>query len=345
MDRAVRYSPLILGSLFGDEPEAVSRFRMDAFAEFGGRTIDTAVNYFDGRSEEVIGRWMAARRATVSREDWQIVSKVCHPVNGRSRVRPDVIRAEVAESLRRLRTDYLDAVLLHRDDPDVPVSAIADTLLELCERDMIRQLGVSNWSAVRLAAFAEAVAPSRPIASYQFSLAVPSGPLWPDSRHATADVLDEVVGRGLCLQGWTALARGWFAGRNPDDRTGIDRKLLVQFDTPANRAARAAVYSIARKRNVAPTAVALNWMLSASMDVHAVIGPRSPEQLRECFSSLELILTPAEWGQLSRAAGVTSVPGPRSSRHWSRPTPCALFQTGRDRPGEVGARSDVGPLF
>jgi aryl-alcohol dehydrogenase-like predicted oxidoreductase len=326
MDRAVRYSPLILGGPFGEEAETVSRSRLDAFAELGGRTIDTAAMYFDGGSEEVIGRWMAARRATVPREGWQIVSKVCHPVNGQSQLRPEVIRAEIAGSLRRLRTDYLDAVLMHRDDPDVPVSAIVDTLLELRERGMIRQLGVSNWSAARLAAFAEAVAPLRPIASYQFSLAVPSAPLWPDSRHATADVLEVVVERRLCLQGWTALARGWFAGRDPDARTGINRKLLVPFDTPANRAARAAVYSIARKRNVAPITVALNWMLSASMDVHAVIGPRSAEQLRECFSSLELTLTRVEWGELSRAAGVTAVPGPRSAHHWSRSASRGLSQ-------------------
>ncbi|HUA27902.1 MAG TPA: aldo/keto reductase [Streptosporangiaceae bacterium] len=324
MDRAVRYSPLILGGLFGEEAEAVSRSRLDAFAESGGRTIDTAPMYFDGRAEEVIGRWMTARRATVPREGWQIISKVCHPVNGRSRVRPEVIRDEVAGSLRRLRTDYLDAVLLHRDDPDVPVSAIVDTLLDLHDRNMIRQFGVSNWSAVRLAAFAEAVAPLRPIASYQFSLAVPNAPLWPDSRHAAADVLDVVVERKLCLQGWTALARGWFAGRNPDDHTGISRELLAPFDTAANRAARAAVYSVARKHNAAPIAVALNWMLSASMDVHAVVGPRSAEQLRECFSGLELTLTPVEWGELSRAAGVTSVPGPRSAGDWSRSTSCGL---------------------
>ncbi|MBF9129666.1 aldo/keto reductase [Plantactinospora sp. S1510] len=300
--------------MFGIEEEAVSRSRLDAYAGGGGRTIDTAPMYADGLGEEVIGRWLADQRPAVPREDWQIISKVCHPEDGRSRVRPDVIRAEVAGSLRRLRTDYLDAVLLHRDDPDVPVNAITDTLLELHDRGTVRQLGVSNWSAGRLADFADAVAPLKPIASYQFSLAVPTGPIWPDTRHVTADVLEVVVERGLCLQGWTALARGWFAGRNPDDRTGIDRKLLLLFDTPANRAAREVVFSIARKRDVAPIAVALSWMLSASLDVHAVLAPRSAEQLRECFGGLEFTLTSAEWAELSRAAGVTSVPGPASER-------------------------------
>ncbi len=304
-----RYSPLILGTSFGEGDAAVSRSTLDTFADLGGRTLDTAPMY--GRSEEVIGRWLADRPATDSRDRWQIVSKVCHPEGGRSRVRPDVIRAEVAGSLRRLDTDYLDAVLVHRDDPDVPVAAIADALLDLRDQGRIGHFGVSNWSAARLAAFADAVAPLRPIASYQFSLAVPDRPLWPGSRHATADVLEVIVQRGLCLQAWTALARGWFAGRVPHGRAGIDRELLVPFDTPANRAARAAVSAIARKREVAPIAVALSWTLSAGMDVHAVIGPRSVAQLRECFAGLHLTLTPAEWHELARAAGVTSVPGPR----------------------------------
>jgi aryl-alcohol dehydrogenase-like predicted oxidoreductase len=297
------YSPLILGGLFL-EAEAATRARLDMFADLGGHTIDTAPMYDDGGSEEIIGRWMADRRATVRREEWQIVSKVCHPENGQSRVRPDVIRAEVAGSLHRLRTDYLDTVLLHRDDPNVPVHTIADTLLDLRESGMIRDFGVSNWSADRLAAFADAVAPQRPVASYQFSLAVPAGPLWPDSRHATAELLKVILERGLCLQAWTALARGWFAGRNPADSTGDSRRMLELFDTPANRAARDMVFSIARKRDVAPVAVALAWLCSAGMDVHAVIAPRSAEQFRECFDAVDLTLTTAEWSELSRAAGL-----------------------------------------
>ncbi|MEJ3745895.1 aldo/keto reductase [Actinomycetes bacterium KLBMP 9797] len=318
---STRYPSLILGGLFL-EAEAATRARLDMFADLGGRTIDTAPMYDDGGSEEIIGRWMADRRATVRREEWQILSKVCHPENGQSRVRPDVIRAEVAGSLRRMRTDYLDAVLLHRDDPGVPVSAIADTLLELRERGTIRHFGVSNWSAERLAAFADAVAPQRPVASYQLSLAVPTGPLWPDSRHATAEVLQVILERGLCLHAWTALARGWFAGRNPDDATGDSGRMLALFDTPANRAARDVAFAIARKRDVAPVTVALSWLLSTSMDVHAVIAPRSAEQFRQCFDAADLELTATEWNELSQAAGVRLVPGPDAADRRSRLAAC-----------------------
>jgi 1-deoxyxylulose-5-phosphate synthase len=300
----VHYSPVILGGLFGYEEPAVYRARLDALAELGGRTIDTSPLHDVGASDEMIGRWLQDRRADFSRADWRIVSKVCHPAeDGLPRVRPDVIRSEVAGSLRRLRTDYLDAVLLHRDDPSVPVHVLTDTLLELREQGTIRDFGVSNWSADRLSAFAAEVAPLRPIASYQFSLAVPAGPLWPGSRHVTADILDVVARYDLCLQGWTALARGWFAGRDPDDRTGLDRDLLLVFDTPANRAARKAVFAVADRHGVSPVAVALSWLLSAGADTHAVIGPRSPAQLRECFGATEFTLTTAEWSELAEAAG------------------------------------------
>jgi aryl-alcohol dehydrogenase-like predicted oxidoreductase len=313
----VEYSPIILGGLFGYEDEAVYRSRLDTLAELGGRTIDTSPLHDVGASDEMIGRWMAERRSTIPREEWRIVSKACHHTeDGRPRLRPDVLRAEVTDSLRRLRTDYLDAVLLHRDDPGIPVHVLTDTLLELRDQGMIRDFGVSNWSAERLAAFAGAVAPLRPIASYQFSLAVPARPLWPGSRHVTADILEVVTRHQLCLQGWTALSRGWFAGRDPDDRTGLDRELLLAFDTPANRAARTAVFSIASRHGVTPVAVALSWVLSAGIDAHAVIGPRSPAQLRECFGGAEFTLAPAEWEELSEAAGVPWVPGPGgSARH------------------------------
>ena len=295
------YSPIILGGLFGYDHESVYRSRLDAYAELGGRTIDTSPLHDVGASDEMIGKWMADN---ASRQEWRIVSKAGHPAeDGTPRLRPEVIRAEVEISLRRLRTDYLDAVLLHRDDPTVEVHLLTDTLLELRDKGVIRDFGVSNWSAQRLSAFAEAVAPLRPIASYQFSLAVPARPLWPDSRHVTADILEVVVRHDLCLQGWTALARGWFAGRDPQDRTGLDRELLLAFDTPANRAVRDAAFTIARRHDVTPVAVALSWLLSAGVDVHAVIGPRSPEQLRECFGGTELTLTPAEWAELSEAAG------------------------------------------
>jgi aryl-alcohol dehydrogenase-like predicted oxidoreductase len=295
------YSPIILGGLFGYDDESVYHSRLDAYAELGGRTIDTSPLHDVGASDEMIGRWMAGN---VSREDWRIVSKACHPAaDGTRRVRPEVIRAEVEVSLRRLRTDYLDAVLLHRDDPAVDVHRLTDALLDLRDKGLIRDFGVSNWTAGRLSAFAEAVAPLRPIASYQFSLAVPARPLWPDSQHVTAEILEVVVRHGLCLQGWTALARGWFAGRDPRDRTGLDRELLLAFDTPANRAVRDAASAIARRHDVTPIAVALSWLRSAGADVHAVIGPRTPEQLRECFAGAQLSLTPAEWAELSEAAG------------------------------------------
>lgn len=300
----MHYSPVILGGLFGYHDAAVYRARLDALAELGGRTIDTSPLYDVGGSEKVIGEWMADQRDSIPRADWRIVSKVCHPADdGLPRVRPDVIRAEVAGSLRRLQTDYLDAVLLHRDDPAVPIHVLTDTLLELREQGKIRDFGVSNWSAGRLSAFAAEVAPLRPIASYQFSLAVPTGPLWPGSRHATSDILDVVARHQLCLQGWTALARGWFAGRDPEHRTGLDRELLLFFDTPANRAVRKTVFAIAAKHGVSPVAVALSWLLSAGNDTHAVIGPQSPEQLRECFGATGFTLTAAEQSELTEAAG------------------------------------------
>jgi aryl-alcohol dehydrogenase-like predicted oxidoreductase len=149
------YSLCLGGNVFGwTADEGQSRDVLDAYAEAGGNFIDTADSYAmwapgnsGGESEAIIGSWMQARG---NRAQMIIATKVGqHPdapgLSARS------IQRGVEASLRRLQTDWIDLYWAHEDDPQTPFTESLDAFQELIESGKIRYLGVSNFSAPRLA--------------------------------------------------------------------------------------------------------------------------------------------------------------------------------------------------
>ncbi len=106
---------LVLGGRFGQVPVELSFRLLDQFRAAGGRMLETAHSYANGDAERVLGAWLRSRRC---RDTVTVVDKVGHPAPGEEPfLQPDVIRREVADSLRRLGTDCIDVLILHRDDP------------------------------------------------------------------------------------------------------------------------------------------------------------------------------------------------------------------------------------
>ena len=100
---------------------------LDAFFEAGGNALDTAHGYGGGDSEMLIGLWMRQRN---NRDEVFLIDKGGHPQGRvpRPRLSPEELKADLDESMARLRTDYIDLYMLHRDDPVIPVSTIIDYL-------------------------------------------------------------------------------------------------------------------------------------------------------------------------------------------------------------------------
>ncbi|MCC9085670.1 aldo/keto reductase [Enterococcus faecium] len=148
-DANVILSKLILGSsdyLKLDNKDKVDRM-FTRYVEEGGRTFDTARHYRE--SEAVIGSWLKDKK----REDYTIITKGCHPVReapDTPRVNPESILADLTTSLEMLATDYVDVLLLHRDDPSQPVGPLMETLSQLVDEKKIRSFGVSNWELPRI---------------------------------------------------------------------------------------------------------------------------------------------------------------------------------------------------
>lgn len=165
---ALKVSPLCLGAMMfgGETDEPTSRRIIDKAREQGVNFIDTADVYHKGRSEEVVGRAVAARR-----DDWVIASKFGNALgdgpNQRGQSRKWIYQS-VEDSLRRLGTDYLDILYFHRTDVAAPLEEGLRAVGELIRQGKVRYYGLSNfrgWRIAEVVRLADQLGMDRPICS------------------------------------------------------------------------------------------------------------------------------------------------------------------------------------
>ncbi len=184
------------------------------------------------------------------------------------------IRAEIEDSLRRLRTTYVDIYQVHWPDPLVPLEESAEALRRLFEQGTIRSIGVSNFSPEQMDAFS-AVAP----------LHVVQPPYNLFERQIEKDVLPYAEEHELAVLAYGALCRGLLSGRMRPD-TGFDGDDLRQTDPKFRRphyaqylTAVAALDQLGRERyGKSVLALAVRWILDQGPTI-ALWGARRPDQL------------------------------------------------------------------
>ena len=263
----------------------------------GGNAFDTGRIYGLGRSERLLGEWMAA---TGTRDRVVVITKGAHPslLTFKSRMRSRDIEHDLAQSLRALRTDHVDLWLLHRDDPRVPVSAIMETLHSLRERGVIRACGVSNWSHQRVQEanqFARAQGiPGLAASSPQFSLAE-----WRRAPFPGCVSVSGARGRearawygasGVPLLAWSSLAAGYFAPPGP----GKSRRPPAAYRVKENEGRLSRARELAERRGITPAQVALAWLLSQPFQVFPIVGTRRAARFREDAGAMDVRLSPSE---------------------------------------------------
>ncbi len=152
----LKVSAVALGTdVYGSELDKVQSYALlDFFAENGGNLIDTALVYANwipgekSRSEKLIGEWMKERQ---NRHELVISTKGAHPeIMSVSRLLREDILGDIEQSLKHLKTDYVDIYWLHRDDENLPVEPIMDTLSEIVKSGKARYIGMSNWTYKRI---------------------------------------------------------------------------------------------------------------------------------------------------------------------------------------------------
>jgi aryl-alcohol dehydrogenase-like predicted oxidoreductase len=256
-----------------DEQEALRTIR--AALDYGINLLDTAPAYGFGHSEEIVGRALAQHGR---REDIIVATKVGLEWR-RDRVFRNSTRsrvfAEVEDSLRRLRTDYIDLYQVHWPDPLVPIEETAAAMHELYKQGKIRAIGVSNYSLEQMNTFQE-VAP--------LHTAQPPYNLF--ERGAERDILPYCHIRGIKTLTYGALCRGLLSGRmKPDTQFDGDdlRKIDPKFQSPRYVQYLRAVEHLERfaRENYGKGVLelAVRWTLDRPFVTVALWGARRPEQL------------------------------------------------------------------
>jgi aryl-alcohol dehydrogenase-like predicted oxidoreductase len=260
------------GWMWGGTDERESIATIHAALSQGINLIDTAPAYGFGVSEEIVGAALDGVRtqaviATKTGLEWRD-GKVY-----RNATRARIMR-EVDDSLRRLRTDYIDIYQVHWPDPLVPVEETADAMRSLLEQGKIRAIGVSNFSVAQMERFRQ-VAP----------LHVLQPPYNLFERAIEADVLPYSRANNIVTLGYGALCRGLLSGRMRPDTTfdGDDlRRIDPKFQPPRFAQYLDAVRQLdefaQRRFQRRVIHLAVRWMLDQGISV-ALWGGRHPDQV------------------------------------------------------------------
>ena len=263
------------GWMWGGTDEEESVKTIHAAVERGVNLIDTAPAYGFGRSEEIVGRAIAAsqlRSRTVIATKVGLEWKDGKVFRNASR---DRIKQEIEDSLRRLRTDYIDIYQVHWPDPLVPIEETAEAMQALFDQGKIRAIGVSNFSVLQIARF-------RRVAK----LHVVQPPYNLFERKIEKELLPYCRESGLATLTYGALCRGLLSGKLEEDADfqGDDLRLTdPKFQPPRYSQYLAAVRRLdqfARQHySKRVLHLAVRWILDQGATT-ALWGARHPGQLQ-----------------------------------------------------------------
>jgi aryl-alcohol dehydrogenase-like predicted oxidoreductase len=293
--------------------EAVSRGLFDRYIEQGGNFIDTADGYTAGKSEEMVGKFIAdrgVRDRVVLATKFTFNAEQGNP-NAGGNGRKNIYRA-LHGSLRRLNTDYIDLYWLHAWDTITPVEEVVSTLNDLVREGKIRHYGFSDtpaWYLSRAYTLAEKEGKDRLIAlQLEYSLV---------ERNIEREHIPAAQELGLGICPWSPLASGFLTGkykRQGNDGKGDGRlektresqnPTLLRFNQK-NWEILDVLLEIARQIGRPAAQVALNWVATQPGVTSTILGASKLNQLEDNLRSIEFSI-PAELRQkLDQASALES---------------------------------------
>jgi aryl-alcohol dehydrogenase-like predicted oxidoreductase len=273
---------------FPAKQEGIALLR--AAVERGVTFFDTAQVYGPFTNEELAGEALEPVRDQVV-----IATKFGFDLSGAGREsgldsRPETIRSNVDDSLRRLRTDRIDLLYQHRVDPDVPIEEVAGAVNELIAQGKVHHFGLSE-AGVQTIRRAHAVQPVTALQS-EYSL------WWREPEDQIQPVLEEL---GIGFVPFSPLGRGFLTG-TIDEKTEFEsddfRNTLPRFTDPSARKANLAfvelLREIAERKDATPAQVALAWLLAQKPWIVPIPGTTKLHRLEENIAAADLELTPDE---------------------------------------------------
>jgi len=279
-------------------PEESSRLIIKHAIDNGINFFDTANSYSDGSSEEIVGR---ALKDFTRREDVVIATKVYHQVGdlpeGLSRAQ---ILRSIDDSLRRLGTDYVDLLQIHRWDYNTPIEETLEALNDVVKAGKARYIGASSMHSEQ---FAQALALQDRHGWARFVTMQNHYNLI--YREEELDMLPLCYREGVAVIPWSPLARGkltrpWgdTTARSVSDEFG---KTLYEGSAGNDAIIAERLANVAADKGVSRAQVALAWLLSKPGIAAPIIGTSREQQLDDLLGAVDLTLEPEEIAELETA--------------------------------------------
>jgi aryl-alcohol dehydrogenase-like predicted oxidoreductase len=279
-----------------DVNEADSLATLQAALEAGINFFDTAYVYgYEGESERMIARALGHRRDEI------VIASKCglHWENRRQvhDARPETIRRECEESLRRLGTDRIDLYYLHAPDPNVPVAESAGALRQLLDGGQVRAVGVSNFRSIAQYDEFHAVCPISVDQPHYNML----------QREIEAERLPWCVAHKVSVCVYWPLMKGFLAGKLPrdhrwDPKDGRQKYPVFQgeqWDRTHDFIDK--LRPIAAEAGLTLAQLVIAWTIQRPGITAALCGAKRPEQIRETAAAMQVTLKAEQLARIERA--------------------------------------------
>jgi aryl-alcohol dehydrogenase-like predicted oxidoreductase len=267
----------------------------DAFTAEGGNFVDTACNYTDGQSEEIVGELVARdRERFVVATKYTLTSRREDP-NAGGNHRKNLVQT-LETSLRRLRTDYVDLLWLHMWDGMTPVEEVVRALDDLVSSGKVLYVGISDtpaWVVARAVTLAELRGWS-PFVALQ-------APYSLGDRDVERELLPMARSLGMSFTPWGMLEGGALTGKYLDE---TDEPRRYDGAGPRANAIAREVIGVADELGATPAQVAIAWVRSQPWHSVPIVGARSEAQLRQNLGALQLELSADQLARLEAAGDV-----------------------------------------
>lgn len=296
-----------LSYAYGVPPSAAEgRIVLQKALDLGVDHFDSAALYGFGKNEELVGPFLKPHRDKVF-----LVSK--GGMRGENGVRtidnrPEKLRDDLENSLRRLQTDFIDLYYLHRYDKVTPIEDSVGELGRFVEQGKIGAIGLSEVSASTI----RAAHATHPVAAVQSEYS-----LW--SRNVEIAVLDTCAEFGITFVAFSPLARGFLTAVDLDPPAFADkdlRRAMPRFSEPnfsKNRKLLMQFRQIALEVGCTPAQLSLAWILSRGDNMHVIPGTTSAAHVEDNVGAAALKLTAETISRLDRLINQDTVSGPRYS--------------------------------
>jgi len=284
---------------------------LDECMDAGLNFIDTADVYArwvpgneGGESETLLGKWFASRR---NRDRVILATKVGYDMGpGRQGLSRSRIFAGIDESLKRLKTDYIDLYQSHKDDLDTPVEETLSAFADLIKQGKVRVIGASNFSAERLI---ESLAFSREKGLPRYESLQPHYNLY-DREDYEANLEPVCSSENVGVISYYSLASGFLSGKYRDKAdlsqsvrgSRVERYLNDRGFRILN-----ALDEVANETHSTPTSVALAWLLTKPSVTSPIVSATRKDQLSQVIAAAKLTLDQSAIQRLDEASKVEPV--------------------------------------